>query len=61
MPSPIIIQTYKNNTHINAEREHINVSKEDLENSKIMVSRAVDVLQSILIKGLSHTMNQFNS
>ena len=33
----------------------------DLEDSKIMVDRAADVLQNILIKGLSHTMNQFNS
>ena len=29
-----LIQTYKNNTELNAERENINVSKEDLEISK---------------------------
>jgi len=32
-----------------------------LQGSKIMVSRAADALQTILIKGLNHTMNQFNS
>ena len=32
--SEALLQTYKNNTELNAERENINISKEDLKISK---------------------------